>query len=622
MKKIFKIIAVILSLISPIVVFGAPPYTFTNTLQPSTSVMDVGSTTLSAYRNIVAQWFTATSTRASSFPYASTTALSASSYIQFIGYSALPQLTAADITTGLHFDGPGIVSFHNGGIQTMLLSSINNVGIASSSPGQKLSVGGDIIGHNIIGTRFNATSTSLASLFPYASSTVISSTGNAYFATSGGSVGIGTSTPYSILSVSNNRNTPVNTSLFTIASTTNGLSTTTLLTVLGNGNTGIRNTNPGGLLDVGTVTSSGFGEANPAYKVIINDQTNGGASLILTNSGVLSATSSLIFKSPTTADFRTFSSGNIYSGFTTAGYTGSYLKLGSSLGANRYNDEITLTNGKVGIGTTSPETLLDVDGVTTIGTEGATTAQLIVKGGASGTNMITLLRRSGGTSQYSWSLAAGGLAFNDDINSRLTLNLFGDNSINQLYLGTRGKISADSNPISLLGATTYSSAAGSDIAGNELRLQAGPGNGAGTPGDLTFYTSSSLSSGTTPQTPQVRAVIKANNGNLGVGTTSPYAKLSVVGEAVMSSFNATSTTATSTIAGALKYGRTGVATLSSGAATVTVPLDSNSVIFLTVQNCGGSCGQVSVNSRTSSSFDIESTSGTDSSDVGWMVIQK
>ncbi|MFZ2886845.1 MAG: hypothetical protein WA021_03430, partial [Minisyncoccia bacterium] len=44
------------------------------------------------------------------------------------------------------------------------------------------------------------------------------------------------------------------------------------------------------------------------------------------------------------------------------------------------------------------------------------------------------------------------------------------------------------------------------------------------------------------------------NGNLGIGTSSPYAKLSVVGEAVASYFTATSTSATSTFAGGLNVG--------------------------------------------------------------------
>ncbi|NCP47519.1 hypothetical protein GW844_04005, partial [bacterium] len=51
-----------------------------------------------------------------------------------------------------------------------------------------------------------------------------------------GNVGIGTTSPYSLLSISNSVSTAANTPLFTIASTTAGTATSTLLTVLANGN--------------------------------------------------------------------------------------------------------------------------------------------------------------------------------------------------------------------------------------------------------------------------------------------------------------------------------------------------------------------------------------------------
>ena len=48
---------------------------------------------------------------------------------------------------------------------------------------------------------YTATSTSIASIFPYASTTAISSSGGAWFATSGGNVGIGTTSPGAKLTV-------------------------------------------------------------------------------------------------------------------------------------------------------------------------------------------------------------------------------------------------------------------------------------------------------------------------------------------------------------------------------------------------------------------------------------
>lgn len=54
--------------------------------------------------------------------------------------------------------------------------------------------------------------------------------------------------------------------------------------------------------------------------------------------------------------------------------------------------------------------------------------------------------------------------------------------------------------------------------------------------------------------PNTNSIYSTQLSNVGIGTTSPYAKLSVVGPVVAESFNATSTTATSTVRNALNVG--------------------------------------------------------------------
>lgn len=62
--------------------------------------------------------------------------------IKFAGYSSNPQIVSADNQTGFHFDGPGIVSIHNSGSQSVLVNGSGNVGIGTTSPYSKLSVVG------------------------------------------------------------------------------------------------------------------------------------------------------------------------------------------------------------------------------------------------------------------------------------------------------------------------------------------------------------------------------------------------------------------------------------------------------------------------------------------------
>jgi hypothetical protein len=79
-----------------------------------------------------------------------------------------------------------------------------------------------------------------------------------------GNVGVGTTSPYSILSISNNRLTTANTPLFTIASTTNGTATTTVMTVTAGSQVVIGKSSPTSSFDLtlgrnGTIGGGTFG---------------------------------------------------------------------------------------------------------------------------------------------------------------------------------------------------------------------------------------------------------------------------------------------------------------------------------------------------------------------------
>jgi hypothetical protein len=65
---------------------------------------------------------------------------------------------------------------------------------------------------------------------------------------------------------------------------------------------------------------------------------------------------------------------------------------------------------------------------------------------------------------------------------------------------------------------------GPNASGNSVTLKGGRGTGTGTPGDINLYTYNTGSSGSTPQTGTTKLVVKGN-GNVGIGTTSPSARL-------------------------------------------------------------------------------------------------
>ncbi len=124
---------------------------------------------------------------------------------------------------------------------------IANIYNASNNPG--ITVGT---------SRTDGTAFTVANGITYDANKVPNSGGTALLTVlGGGNVGVGTTSPYALLALSNSVSTPANTPFFTISSTTGGTSTSTLMTVLANGYVGIGTASPGRFLDVVASTTAG-----------------------------------------------------------------------------------------------------------------------------------------------------------------------------------------------------------------------------------------------------------------------------------------------------------------------------------------------------------------------------
>lgn len=172
--------------------------------------------------------------------------------------------TVSNTAGGLTFNttnGNSIV-FQQAGTERMRILTAGNVGIGTTTPSTKFSLQGNayISGTSFFGGAITATSTlSIAgaitstattpNTFPFASSTALTVSGSAYFATLGGNVGIGTTTPTAKLSVHANA-TETNTMLFAVASSTSS-ATTTHFTVKNDGTVFAPNTTSAAVAQTG-----------------------------------------------------------------------------------------------------------------------------------------------------------------------------------------------------------------------------------------------------------------------------------------------------------------------------------------------------------------------------------
>jgi hypothetical protein len=165
--------------------------------------------------------------------------------------SATQLLSIGGLTT---FDTSGNLSIPSNGGTEIIFSGASTANITASA-------GMTILG----GSTVNVTAGTGGSLL-FGSNNIASRVVLA----SGGNFGVGTTSPYSVLSVSNTVQTPANTPLLTIASTTSGTATSTIMTVLNSGLVGIGTTTPWKTLSVvGTMAVNGLTSSTAGNAVCI-----------------------------------------------------------------------------------------------------------------------------------------------------------------------------------------------------------------------------------------------------------------------------------------------------------------------------------------------------------------
>ncbi|AKM84459.1 MAG: hypothetical protein UR58_C0001G0743 [Candidatus Campbellbacteria bacterium GW2011_OD1_34_28] len=396
--------------------------------------------------------------------------------------------------------------------ERMRINGIGNVGIGTIAPGSKLDIQvvGDGVAARIGNTSgrylsIGAQTTPVGAWLGYGDDhdvTILAS----------GNIGIGTTSPFAKLSVTG---TGTGTGLaFQVADSANSPK----FTILDNGNVGIGTTSPGYALDISNAGATG-----------LNIMRGGGSS----------ANSTIRVANYTNAMFLGINSNEDFA-------------VGTSADLDSTAKFVVMNGGNVGIGTTNPGAMLELSSISINGSvlRLSNNNNTIAQGEELGSIEFFSGDNSG---SYPDTVKAKILSLTEDSVSRdgnlvFKTSLLSDASpVERMRINSNGNVGIGStSPTDML---TISSAGNTDLGiyntnwstGNEAVLRFGHGDGTGDgngngaqseirsylPGagdsDLRFYTTDSTTVGSNP------SMVITGNGNIGIGTTSPFAKLSVTG---------------------------------------------------------------------------------------------